>query len=128
MAIAEFFHSFLNNRSDYSESSARKLWVSNKRLSCEEAKKLAIYYCNKGNLWIMQKLRNNNCSDEYIGRAIGSLANEQERAELLAADMWYRLNHKDVRVKVVKLAQYLMSQHFAAEVAWAVARDFGKIH
>ncbi|MDF2868099.1 MAG: hypothetical protein K0S11_1569 [Gammaproteobacteria bacterium] len=128
MAIAEFFHSFLTNRSNYSESFTSKLWSSNKYLNCEEAKKLATYYCHKGDLWITQKLRNNNCSDEYIGRAIGSIANEKERAELLAVDKWYQLNHKDVRIKVVKLARYLMSQHFTAEVAWAVARDFGNIH
>lgn len=128
MAIADLFHSFLNQRSSYSESFTSKLWSKRTPLSFEEAKKLAARYSKKGDLWIAQKLRNNNCSEEYIGRAIGTLPKEQERAQLLASDKWYRLNHKDVRVRVVKLAQYLMSQHFAAEIAWDIARDFGNIH
>jgi|GEM_PF-2130693 len=128
MAIADFFYSFLTHRSPESESFTSKVWSNSKRLSCEQAQKIAAQYSKKGDLWIAQKLRNNNCSEEFIGRAIGSIPVEKERAELLAANKWYCLSHKDIRVKVVKLAQFLMSQHFAADIAWKVARDFGNIH
>lgn len=127
MTIADLVHSFINHNTNQAHLNSKQVWSSQHYLSFEKAKKLAKRYCNKGNLWIAQKLRNNNCSEEFIGRAVDSIADERERAELVAADKWYSLNHSDTRVKIIKLAQYLMEQHFDAEIAWAIAREFGNV-
>lgn len=127
MAIADFFYSFINHHTTETQLNSKSLWSSNKYLSFEKAKKLAKRYSNKGNVWIAQKLRNHNCSEEFIGRAVGSIATERERAELMAANKWYNLSHADNRVKIIKLAKYLMERHFDAETSWTIAREFGNV-
>jgi SOS response regulatory protein OraA/RecX len=127
MAIADLLHTFINPKSSnpYINNS---LFVMQSSVNREQAKNIASRYLNKGNLWIAQKLRNHNCSEEFIAYAMTSLPPEKQRAELLAAEKWYDFEYKDDKIKVIKLAQYLMSHYFEADIAWDVARDFGNIH